>query len=55
MLRVEGKNYFLKRRDCKAVRWHTDQTTEKAGNIQQGDRLARSPVTRVTLLTGERC
>ncbi len=39
VLRVEGENYFVKGQDGKEVRLHTDQTTEKMGNIQQGDRI----------------
>ncbi len=39
VLRVEGENCFVKGQDGKEVRLHTDQTTEKMGNIQQGDRI----------------
>jgi hypothetical protein len=37
VLRVEGDNYFVKGQDGKEVRLHTDQTTQKTGNIRQGD------------------
>ena len=37
VLRVEGDNYVVKGRDGKEVRLHTDQTTQKAGNISQGN------------------
>ena len=39
VLRVEGDNYFVKGQDGKEVRLHTDQTTQKNGAIQQGDRI----------------
>ena len=39
VLRVEGENYFVKGQDGKEVRLHTDQTTQKTGNIKQGDRI----------------
>ena len=39
VLRVEGENYFVKGQDGKEVRLHTDQTTQKNGNINQGDRI----------------
>ena len=39
VLRVEGDNYFVKGQDSKEVRLHTDQTTQKTGNIRQGDRI----------------
>ena len=39
VLRVEGENYFVKGQDGKEVRLHTDDTTEKMGNIRQGDRI----------------
>ena len=37
VLRVEGDNYFVKEKDGKEVRLHTDQTTQKMDNINQGD------------------
>src|SRR5512141_1364570 len=39
VLRVEGGNYFIKGQDGKEVRLHTDDTTQKVGNIRQGDRI----------------
>ena len=39
VLRVEGENYFVKGQDGKEVRLHTDDTTQKIGNIRQGDRI----------------
>ena len=39
VLRVEGENYFVKGQDGKEVRLHTDATTQKTGNIRQGDRI----------------
>ena len=39
LLRVEGENYFVKGQDGKEVRLHTDNTTQKVGNIRQGDRI----------------
>ena len=39
VLRVEGENYFIKRKDGKEVRLHTDKTTQKMGEIKQGDRI----------------
>ena len=39
LVRVEGENYFVKGRDGKEVRVHTDQTTQKIGNIHQGARI----------------
>jgi hypothetical protein len=39
VLRVEGDHYFVKGQDGKEVRVHTDQTTQKMGNIQQGERI----------------
>ena len=37
VLRIEGENYFVKGQDGKEVRLHTDATTQKTGNIRQGD------------------
>ena len=39
VLRVEGENYFVKGQDGKEVRLHTDKTTQKMGEINQGDRI----------------
>lgn len=37
VLRVEGDHYFVKEKDGKEVRLHTDQTTTKMDKINQGD------------------
>jgi len=41
VLRVEGDDYFVKGQDGKEVRLHTDETTQKARNIniEPGDRI----------------
>jgi len=39
VLRVEGDNFFVKGQDGKEVRLHSDNTTQKSGNITQGDRI----------------
>ena len=39
VLRVEDANYFVKGQDGKEVHLHTDDTTQKTGNIRQGDRI----------------
>ena len=39
VLRIEGENYFVRGQDGKEVRLHTDDTTQKTGNIRQGDRI----------------
>ena len=39
MLRVEGDNYFVRGRDGKEVRLHTDKTTQIMKTIQQGDQI----------------
>jgi len=39
VLSVEGENYFVKGQDRKEVRLHTDATTQKTGDIRQGDRI----------------
>ena len=39
VLRVEGDNYFVKGRDGKEVRLHTDKTTQIMRTIQQGDQI----------------
>ena len=39
VLRVEGDTYFVKGEEGKEVRLHTDQTTQKTGDINQGDRI----------------
>jgi len=37
--RVEDGNYFVKAKDGKIVRLHTDKTTEMMGEIKKGDRI----------------
>jgi uncharacterized membrane protein YcgQ (UPF0703/DUF1980 family) len=37
--RVEDGNYFVKVKDGKEVRVHTDKTTEMMGEIKKGDRI----------------
>ena len=39
VLRVEGENYFVKGQDGKEVRLHIDDTTQKARNIEPGERI----------------
>jgi hypothetical protein len=39
VLRVVGENYFVKGQDGKEVRLHSDDTTQKTGNIRRGDRI----------------
>ena len=36
---VEGGNYFVKIKDGKEVRLHTDKTTQMTGEIKKGDRI----------------
>ena len=37
--RVEDGNYFIKVKDGKEVRLHTDKTTQMKGEIKKGDRI----------------
>jgi hypothetical protein len=37
--RVEDGNYFVKVKDGKEVRLHTDKTTQMTGDIKKGDRI----------------
>ena len=37
--RVEDGNYFVKVKDGKEVRLHTDKTTQMMGEIKKGDRI----------------
>ena len=37
--RVEDGNYFVKAKDGKEVRLHTDKTTKMMGEIKKGDRI----------------
>jgi len=39
LFRIEGGNYFVKVKDGKEVRLHTDKTTEMTGEIKKGDRI----------------
>ncbi len=39
LVRVEDGNYFIKAKDGKEVRLHTDKTTEMMGEIKKGDRI----------------
>ena len=39
VLRVEGRNYVVRGEDGKEVSLHTDSTTQKTGDIQQGYRI----------------
>ena len=39
LARVEDGNYFVKVKDGKEVRLHTDKTTQMMGEIKKGDRI----------------
>jgi Cu/Ag efflux protein CusF len=39
LFRVKDGNYFVKVKNGKKVRLHTDQTTEMIGEIKKGDRI----------------
>jgi len=39
LFRVEDGNYFVKVKDGKEVRLHTDKTTKMIGEIKKGDRI----------------
>ena len=39
LFRIEGGNYFVKVKDGKEVRLHTDKTTQMTGEIKKGDRI----------------
>ena len=39
LFRVEDGNYFVKVKDGKEVRFHTDKTTQMRGEIKKGDRI----------------
>lgn len=39
LVRVEAGNYFVKVKDGKEVRAHTDKTTKMIGEINKGDRI----------------
>ena len=39
LFRVEDGNYFVKAKDGKEVRVHTDKTTQMMGDIKKGERI----------------
>ena len=39
LFRVESGNYFVRVKDGKEVRLHTDKTTEMSGEVKKGDRI----------------
>jgi hypothetical protein len=39
LFRVESGNYFVKVKDGKEIRLHTDKTTEMSGEVKKGDRI----------------
>jgi hypothetical protein len=39
LLRVEGKDYFVRGKDGQEIRLQSDPTTRKIGNISQGNRI----------------
>ena len=39
VLRIDGENYFVKAEGGQEVQLHTDDTTHKTGDINQGDRI----------------
>jgi hypothetical protein len=39
LFRVENGNYFVKVKDGKEIRLHTDKTTKMMGEIKKGDRI----------------
>lgn len=39
LFRIEDGNYFVKAKDGKEVRLHTDKTTKMSGDIKKGDRI----------------
>jgi len=39
LFRVEDGNYFVKVKDGKEVRLHTDKTTQMIGEVKKGDRI----------------
>ena len=39
LFRVEDGNYFVKGKDGKEVRLHTDKTTQMMGEVKKGDRI----------------
>ena len=39
LFRIEEGNYFVKAKDGKEVRFHTDKTTQMIGQIKKGDSI----------------
>ena len=39
LLRIEGKDYFVKGKEGQEIRLHSNPTTRKIGNISRGDRI----------------
>jgi len=39
LFRIESGNYFVKVKDGKEVRLHTDKTTQMSGEVKKGDRI----------------
>lgn len=39
LIRIEDANYFVKGKDGKEVRLHTDNTTKMKGDIKKGDQI----------------
>jgi hypothetical protein len=39
LFRIEDGNYFVKVKDGKEVRLHTDKTTQMKGEIKKGERI----------------
>ena len=39
LLRIEDGNYFVKVKDGKEVRFHTDKTTQMIGQMKKGDTI----------------
>ena len=39
LFRVDNGNYFVKVKDGKEIRLHTDKTTEMSGEVKKGDRI----------------
>ena len=39
LLRIEGKDYFVKGKEGQEIRLHSNPTTRKIGNINQGNRI----------------
>ena len=39
LFRIESGNYFVKVKDGKEIRLHTDKTTQMSGEVKKGDRI----------------